>query len=158
MDTEEWVRALCGDSLRDARQRFGDLTCPQAESVKDDWRARFVGPSWLRALSPAQLSLLGFGGWWGKRLGAVNQPAGCTNLFGRDGDRTRFPMTLREGSSQLDGRPVLRLTYPEDARWPWRHATDELRALDEGHLMGMGVIDVPIARGQPFPFLLVRSG
>lgn len=144
---------LRGVSLGGLLERFADLPCATVEAVAGDWRASFIGPAWVRAVARPNLRLTGFARWWGKRL----DPDHSINLFEADGSREAFPMRLRVADSVFDGRPCLALTYPPESRWPWPHVRDELRPLDEDHLLGETRFDLPGLARLPFPFLLTRG-
>ena len=64
-------------------------------------------------------------------------------------------MTARIGPSRLDGKPAIIVSYPKDARSPWRRATDELRALDDKTLLGL-TWGIPGAPKSGTPFVLRR--
>jgi hypothetical protein len=79
--------------------------------------------------------------WCGKRFHA---PApGATSLDGEnllrsnDGVVGSIPLTVAVGPSREDGLPALIVSYPDDARWPWRNVHDELRPFGEGTLLGL---------------------
>lgn len=62
-----------------------------------------------------------------------------------------LPMTARVGTSRVDGRAALVLTYGSDAPWPWRNVTDEVRLVADGLLLGFSYNIVPgVVVGVPF--------
>lgn len=62
-----------------------------------------------------------------------------------------LPMTARVGTSRVDGRAALVLTYGSDAPWPWRNVTDEVRVVADGLLLGFSYNIVPgVVVGVPF--------
>ncbi len=130
---------------------FGQL---ELTVIGGTWRASFTGPGWLRVIAPRGLFLLRFGGWWGKELQANGSGV---NLFQRGGKHfAAFPITVKTGTSRLDGKPCLIVRYSKDAGFPWAHVIDELRRLDDDTLFGMTIFDLPGMRGFPLPFLLQR--
>ncbi|MDY0105467.1 MAG: hypothetical protein RBS27_02245 [Giesbergeria sp.] len=139
-----------GLSLAHLRQVFGRLPLPPVAMRTGFYRARFIGPWWLRGSGP----LGGLPGWQGKRFLA---PDLATNvLLCRGRPIERFELHCTESASPINGRPSVLLDYGAQAPRPWRWVRDELRALDGDRLLGMTVIDLPGVRGQPFPFLLER--
>ena len=96
----ELSQSLRGRTLRHVLDRFSRLSAGDLEQLSGDWKAEFVGPRWLIAAAPLSLSLVGFRGWWGKRLFAEKS----ANLFD-GGTRTGYSMRLEVASSVFDGRP-----------------------------------------------------
>ena len=115
---------------------FQKAALPSTFQRSGFWRARFIGPWWLRILTEDT----------------------ATNVLAR-GDSTidALSMQARECPSALDGKPVVALTYGASGPIPWRWVTDELRALDDHTLLGMTRIDLPLLRLMVFPFLLERE-
>lgn len=144
-----------GLSLARLRQVFGSLPAPPLSMRSGFYRARFIGPWWLRWFGPLGVALGGLPGWQGKHF---LTPDHATNVLQRRGIRTeRLQLHCTEGPSPMDGRPSVLLDYGARAPCPWRWVRDELRALDAHRLLGMTVIDVPGLRGRMFPFLLERQ-
>ena len=101
------------------------------------------------------MALAGLRDWWGKELSGFG-PA--HNLVRRRGELVRtLPMQLGLSTSRVDGKACAVLRYGAESPFPWPHVIDELRALNDGELLGMSVIDFPILRDHAFPFLLVRE-
>lgn len=143
------------------RNLFATLV-PPAPAMRDGFfRARFIGPFWLRAPAPLSVHLLGLPNWQGKRF---LTPDTATNQVIRNGQAQEYlRMTVLQGSSLIDGKDGLALHYlvqPDGtpAPAPWRWVRDELRAIDNDTLLGMTVIDQPLLRALAFPFLLERAG
>lgn len=151
--------ALRQASLARLKAHFRTLTPPAASECHGFFRARFVGPAWLRWSAPPSLALAGLGGWLGKRFLSVET---ATNIVRRRGRlQQRLTMRLVAGPSQVDGRDGLALHYlPEGGRAapvPWRWVRDEVRVLDAQTWLCMTVINLPLLRYFSFPFLLVRA-
>lgn len=147
--------ALSKAPLRRIRQVFESLE-PAPASMRDGFfRARFIGPWWLRASAGPSVALSGLPGWQGKRF--LDADTATNVLRGRAGSVEKLRMRCREGRSLVDGRPGIALHYGSEAVPPWRWIVDELRALDDDTLLGMTVIDLPLLRGLAFPFLLRRE-
>jgi len=141
-------------SIRELQQLFGTLGVPPTPP-SGLYRAEFIGPTWLRLSGRPGVSLAGLPRWLGKRfLG----PDSATNvLAGKDGNTEKLHMHCATVSSSIDGRPSLVLTYGPRAPRPWRWVRDELRYIDDRMLLGMTVIEQPLLRRLPLPFLLVRD-
>lgn len=101
---------------------------------------------------------LGLPGWVGKRF----EPARDGSVTGvnllRDeaggGLREHLEMRASVAPSRLDGAPALAVTYAPDAPLPWRRIRDEFRALPDGTLLGMTVLDVRGLGGLGTPLVL----
>jgi len=133
---------------------FADLPAPDLTSIHGTWHAAFVGPAWLRWLAPRGLSLLHFGGWWGKE---ISSDGTGFNYFQRSGEMQHaFPMQVMITASLIDSKPCLAVHYPPDAIFPWRFVVDELRHVDEGSLLGLTIVNKPGLRTFPTPFLLTH--
>jgi hypothetical protein len=146
-------------SVRSLQRAFRDAPAPELGALVGNHEARFAG--WLRVGGPLAMRLTGMPGWWGKRF---RTPAGDDdllegeNLLLRGGRLVEsIPMRARIGSSRVDGRPALLISYPPDARWPHRRVNDELRPLDEGTLLGLS-FGLPLAPRGGAPFILHRRG
>lgn len=142
-------------SLSGLKQRFAAATLPTEAQRRGFWRARFVGPLWLRLGGMPACYLGGLWGWRGKKF---LTPDSATNVLARgQGTVDALSMQARVQPSALDGGAVVALTYGASGPVPWRWVTDELRALDEHTLLGMTRLDLPLLRGLAFPFLLERE-
>jgi hypothetical protein len=146
-------------SLRALHRAFREAPTPELARLIGSHEAEFVGPAWLRLPSPLTMRLTGMPGWCGK---AFRTPAeGGDSLEGENLLRRRgqlvpsIPMSAELAPSRVDGRPALVVSYPPDARWPWRRVNDELRALDERTLLGL-TFGIPGAPRGGSPFLLHR--
>ncbi|MFP5411017.1 MAG: hypothetical protein ACLGG6_08580 [Gammaproteobacteria bacterium] len=159
--TDDRHAQLTGASLGKLRDLFATLPPPSAAMRDGFFRARFIGPFWLRAPAPLSVHLMGLPNWQGKRF---QTPDTATNRVIRNGQETEYLcMTLLPGPSLVDGKDGLALHYlvqPDGTASPapWRWVRDELRALDDDTLLGMTVIDQPLLRLLAFPFLLERAG
>ena len=139
---------------------FATLAPPDLVSLPGYHCGQFVGPGWLRAIAPRGLVLLHLGGWWGKEL--LPDFTG-TNLV-RPGGRRRggqlqrsFALRVEIAASAIDGKPAAIVRYGAGSPFPWPYVTDELRRLDDDHLLGMTVVPAGVLRRLPLPFLLVRT-
>jgi hypothetical protein len=137
--------------LSTLKHHFATAGLPSAAKRAGLWRARFIGPWWLRLGGRPGVALSGLRGWQGKRF---LTPDHATNVLDSG---EALSMQCRECPSSLDGGPVAALSYGADGPVPWRWVTDELRALDERTLLGMTVINLPLLRHFAFPFLLERD-
>ena len=142
-------------SLATLRQLFNTLSPAGPDLRNGFFRARFIGPAWLRLSAGPCVALSGLPGWQGKRFLDSSQ---ATNILLRHGKvQEKFHMQCSERPSLIDGRPGVDLSYGEQGPIPWRWLRDELRVLDENTLLGMTVIDLPLLRNLAFPFLLSRD-
>lgn len=142
-------------TLADLRQAFRDAALPSLSQRSGFWRARFIGPWWLRLGGRPGVALSGLRGWQGKRF---LTPETATNVLRHaHGDVEALTMLCRDAVSDLDGCPVAALSYGSAGPVPWRWVTDELRALDDRTLLGMTRIDLPGLRRLALPFLLERD-
>ncbi|MES2919462.1 MAG: hypothetical protein V4729_12705 [Pseudomonadota bacterium] len=151
--------ALRQASIRELKALFSTLPPPDAALRHGFFRARFIGPAWLRLSGRPGVALSGLPGWQGKRFLTTDD---ATNVL-KKGDALTQALAMRvtPGLSQVDGRPGLALHYVAQAGvpapFPWRFVRDELRAVDAHTLLGMTVVDLPVLRHLAFPFLLERE-
>src|SRR5690554_2327963 len=82
------VDALSNASLRRIRQMFGLLEPAPAEMRAGAFRARFIGPWWLRASAGPSIALSGLLGWWGKRFLDAETATNVLDRAGGDGSRS----------------------------------------------------------------------
>ena len=142
-------------SLKGLKQRFATATLPTEAQRRGFWKARFIGPLWLRLGGMPSCYLGGLWGWLGKKFLTADS---ATNVLARGaGTIDALSMQARVQPSALDGGAVVALTYGASGPIPWRWVTDELRALDEHTLLGMTRLDLPLLRRFVFPFLLERE-
>jgi hypothetical protein len=147
-------------SMSQLKALFSSLEPPSAAMRRGFFRARFIGPFWLRLLGRPSVEVSGLPGWQGKKFLSADD---ATNVL-KKGERFNEALSMRivHGTSRVDGRTGLALHYvPEGgtaAPVPWRWVRDELRAVDPDTLLGMTVVDLPVLRSVPFPFLLEREG
>jgi len=134
---------------------FKTLECPEDSAINGDYAAEFIGPSWLRFIAPKLLPLGGLSGWYGKRL---LDDGGAINLLGPQDQLTAdITMVRSEQPSFFGTGNALCLTYDGRAPIGLRGLRDELRSLDEQTLLGLTVVDWPVLRKLPMPFLLRRN-
>ncbi|MDN4162059.1 hypothetical protein [Nocardioides abyssi] len=146
-------------SVRSLRRAWSGLRPLAPEEVlAGDLRASFVAP--LRTVAPRGLGLIGLRAWHGKRFRREGTALVGVNLVRRDGALVEtLPMTVHLGVSLLDGLPAVVVSYPRSAPRPWPWVRDELRALPDGTVVGMTVVDLPGLRSLGgTPFLLVPGG
>jgi hypothetical protein len=143
-------------------QIFREAQEPTLDTLVGFHEGSFAGPAFVRLPAPLFMALTGMPGWFGKEFDPPgSDPALLSgrNLVWRRGAVGRsITMLAQVAPSRVDGRLALVLSYPSDARWPWRRTTDELRPLDDQTLLGVGFVDAPLIRGLPLPFLLRRRG
>lgn len=119
-------------------------------------RAQTVGPFWMRLPAPLFLAATGMPGWVGKEFAPPSSPDADElsghNLVDDHGiAEPSLPMTARLGTSRLDGRAALVLTYAAHAPFPWRNVVDEVRSIGEGRLLGISYDIIPrVPVGVPF--------
>lgn len=143
-------------SIGELRRLFATLDPPSTGQLAGFYRADFIGPWCLRASGRPGVALLGLPRWQGKRF--LNHEI-ATNIVGLLSEaREKLTMVVSPAASALDGRPCVALTYGAGAPLPWRWITDELRAFDDRHLLGMTRLGHPWLRRSALPFLLTRAG
>lgn len=147
--------ALSKASLSGIRQVFQGLEPVPVPMREGFFQARFIGPWWLRASAGLSIALSGLPGWQGKRF--LDTDTATNVLSGANGRVEKLRMHCLVGTSLIDGRLGVALHYGRDAVLPWRWIVDELRVLDDGTLLGMTVINLPVLRHLAFPFLLRRE-
>ena len=139
-------------SFKEFPKLFSTLSHKNKARPEGIFRATFIGPVWLRVLSPPTLSISGMHGWWGKQF--FNDST-AYNLVHISGETKRsIHMQLSNVTSALDGKPALGLIYPREAPFPWRYIIDELRWLDPNAILGMTHINNKNLQNLAFPFLL----
>jgi hypothetical protein len=142
-------------SLKTLRQVFSELPPAPTTARSGFYRARFIGPAWLRLGAGPSVALGGLPGWQGKRF---IDPFTATNVLRRREQLVeKFTMHSNERPSLVDGKPGVDLSYGSTGPIPWRWLRDELRQLDDDTLLGMTVIELPLFNRLAFPFLLSRD-
>jgi hypothetical protein len=137
------------------RRLFARLQPPEAGQLNGFFRARFVGPFWMRWSGPSTLSLTGLPGWQGKRFLGNAQATNVLKVKGQEREALR--MTVVPGQSLVDGKAGIALHYGTEAPRPWRWVRDELRVIDENTILGITIVDAPVIRHFRFPFVLERA-
>jgi len=133
---------------------FESLPAPDDTLVNGQYLAEFIGPAWLTAIAPRLLPLGGLAGWAGK---SFKENSEAINLMRKDSNlEERVPMVRCTERSAIDTHKGLTLTYDKRAPLPLRSLRDELRSLDNNTLLGMTIVDLPLIRRLPMPFLLRR--
>lgn len=151
--------ALHTASLAELKALFATLPDPAPEQRRGFFRARFIGPAFIRLSARPTLEITGLPGWQGKKfLGAD----AATNILRRGTDTVeRLAMRVTPVTSYADGRAGLALTYPPQggraAPAPWRWVRDEIRQLDAQNILAFTYVDLPLLRHIGFPFLLTRE-
>lgn len=141
-------------SLGSLQTLFETLHPPSFALCHGNFRADFIGPAWLRMTAPPAIAASGLRGWRGKCFLEAGQAVNRVMRGGRE--EQVLPMTAAIRPSLRDDTPVLALTYGASSPLPWRFVCDEVRQLDEDHLLAMTVIDLPGLRRLGVPFLLTR--
>lgn len=141
-------------SLASFRSLFVSLTAPALATVQGVYQSAFVGPLWLRTIAGPGLYPVGLGGWWGKQFDGRGQG---DNIVRRGGQlTTRLAVTLVQRASLIDDQPCLAVLYQPQSPFPWPWVVDELRSLDERHLLGMTLVSRPPLNKLALPFLLTH--
>lgn len=151
------MRVVSRHTVASLRRQWVALAAPRLEDLAgSDFEAAFVSP--LRYVGPPGLTLLGLPRWFGKRFrGTGTRLTGVNLLLGDGGVTERLPMWVEIGPSLADDEPAALVHYAVDAPRPWRWVRDELRVLDDRHLVGMTYVDLPgLRRLSRVPFLLAR--
>lgn len=133
---------------------FRDLAAPGLADLNGDFQSALVGPGWFQSVSRFSLRYGGLPDWYGKRFDAAGK--GINLLQQHGAFQTTMPMQVRVEPSRLDGKPAAVVHYGSASPLPWRHVIDELRVLEGDTLLGMTLLDLPLMRGLPLPFLLYR--
>jgi hypothetical protein len=149
-----------GSSVRSLLRAFREAREPKLEAIVGAFEGSYAGPAIVRLPAPLFMAITGMPGWFGKEFDPPGSDATVLsgrNLIRRHGSLDRsIPMRARVAPSRIEGRLALVLSYPSDARWPWRRTTDELRPLDDETLLGIGFVDAPVIRRLALPFVLRR--
>ena len=148
--------ALHSASFSKIREVYQSLNTVEAEARHGFYRVSFIGPWWLRKTAAPGLSLSGFSGWQGKKF--LTSETATNILQSKQGITEKFIMQCTQVKSAVDGRISVALSYDEHAPLPWRWVTDELRQLDENTWLCMTVVNLPILKYFPLPFLLEKDG
>ncbi|NHB58636.1 hypothetical protein G9F32_11510 [Acinetobacter sp. 194] len=149
------VEDLQQASLAEIRKTFLQLSSPDEAFRVGFFRASFIGPFWLRKTAHPSLALTGLPNWLGKQF---KDPQHATNILNTAKGRIeKYVMSCLHGPSKLDGQITVYLDYGMSAPMPWRWVRDELRVLNGHTLLCMTIIDLPILRHFPMPFLLSRE-
>lgn len=142
-------------SIGKLKQVFRAASPVNAQELTGFYPGLPAGPWWFRLNSKPTMALTGFGGWLGKQFLGNDK---AVNLFQTpQGKEQRFPMTFTRRASHIDGKDVLVLLYPSDARAPWCWVTDELRRTEDGNILGMTFVEAPVIRHMVFPFVLLSE-
>lgn len=141
-------------SLAEIKSIYQKLKPAPMEMRQGIYQAQFIGPWWITKSAGPSLSLSGLAGWYGKRF---IQSDKATNLLMNRGEKSeKLEMRCADVVSLIDGAPTVALSYGEKAPMPWRWVIDELRTYDDQTLLCMTIVQLPILRHFPFPFILCR--
>jgi hypothetical protein len=152
MPVNQQIKLLNRKPLSAFKPLYGTLIPPDADSLHGTYRGVFIGPPWLRSIAPIGLSLLSFGGWWGKIL--KNGKTGL-NIYKRSGELQKSnPVNLSTQSSLVDGKPSVIVKYSKENPFPWPYVIDELRSLDDKCILGLTITNVGLLNRIALPFLL----
>ena len=146
-------------SIGNLHKAFRAAGAPELEHLVGQHEAQYAGPLWMRASGAPTMTLTGMPKWYGKRFRAPESDEstleGVNLLRTRDGLEMSLPMRAELAPSRVDGLPALIVSYPSDARWPWRGVNDELRPIGEETLLGLTFGLMPGFFGG-VPFMLHR--
>ena len=147
-----WIEQFNTLSFSEFPDFFSRLQHDDSTRPDGFFKATFIGPGWLRRLSPLTLSLSGMHGWWGKQF----MSDGTTYNLVKPSEQLKrsIAMRLTTVTSALDNRPAFGVIYPREAPFPWRYVIDELRWLDQTALLGMMHVNNNLLQKIAFPFLL----
>ena len=149
------VEDLQHASLKELRSIFEKLPAPDDDFRAGFFSAQFIGPWWIRLTARPSLHVTGLPHWQGKKF---KTPELATNiLYSPQGLTEKYLMNCVHGPSMVDQQQAVYLDYGSQAPRPWRWIRDELRVLNEHSMLCMTVIDIPVLRHFPFPFVLSRK-
>lgn len=134
---------------------FKTLPAPEESSRQGFYRARFIGPLWLRKSAGPSVALAGLTQWQGKQFVTSTQAVNIV-LVGQQ-RQSKLSMTCSTKPSRLDQKPALVLSYGRLAPIPWRWVRDEIRQHRDDEWLGVTIIDLPVLRHIAFPFLLKKT-
>ena len=145
-------------SLHDVRRAFAAAPEPELAVLIGIHAGKALGPLWLRGPAPALMALTGMAGWYGKSLRSDGSDVLVGENLVRRGDSIEpsIPITATLAPSRVDGRAAIVVSYPPDARFPWRRVKDELRPLDGNTLLGL-TFGIPAMPADGVPFVLRRT-
>ena len=151
------VRMLQSRTPDELRSFFGTLSAPDFSEMKGEYRATLLdqGCPFFGAFNLAVLNNPGNGFWMGKAFTPLGENSGHGyNMFFRKGKIVRkFCMKTDLAPSRWDGKKSFRLTYVVyNSLCGWVGMEDEVRKVDEGIYLGIGVYG-PF-RHTPLAFLL----
>lgn len=142
--------------MREFRPLYQRLDMPLVEELAGTHHGQVVGPRWLRTAAPALLTLLGMGGWCGKRFESDGRGLNLVQRNGRE--QEIMPMRVQIRPSLVDAKPTVVITYPaETSPFPWPRIIDEVRRLDETRLLGLTIVQQRGLRRFSVPFLLEKQ-
>lgn len=141
-------------SFKKLAKLFSGLESADENKSVGVYEAEFIGPWWYRNTAGVSVGLVGLPRWKGKRICGKGN---AINLLAKKASVEEFvPMRVAAQISRLDRRASLVLTYPDDSPFLLRYFIDELRQLDENTILAMTIVDLPLLKYLPFPFLLHR--
>lgn len=141
-------------SINSYLDAFAGLPAVDETAAMGEYRAEFIGPWWLRRVAPLGTGLVGLRGWCGKRIEGHGRAINRVRRRGRIEDRV--PMNAAVQVSRVDGAPALVFTYPDSSPFLLRFFIDELRWYDDHLILAVTIVDLPLLRQIPMPFLLHR--
>ena len=152
MDLLDITNQLNQKPFREFKPFFSGLNAVDPQTLCGRFAAAFVGPGWLRTITPPSLAMLGFRNWCGKRF--IDGGLSGENLFGKDIIREKYPFVTSLNGSVLDDKTSLVIQYSRGCPFPWMYVIDELRQLDETRILGMTILNLKRIPKIPFPFIL----
>lgn len=139
-------------SLFAFKDLFATLQPPSPDALRGIYKGFFVGPGWVRVLVRPLLTITRMGDWRGKDF---DRQGNAVNLVMHKGQiERRFPMSLEERASLIDGKPGLTLSYASTNPFPWPWIIDELRSLEPGLVLGMTMLKLRPLQYLALPFVL----
>lgn len=134
---------------------FSALPAVDEDLAVGDYQAEFLGPWWFRNSAGIGVGLVGLPCWKGKQIQGKGR---AVNLLGKIGAlKPAVPMNVAVQVSRIDGNAALVLTYPSGSPFLLGYFIDELRHLDENTIMAITIVNLPLIRNLPMPFLLHRQ-
>lgn len=141
-------------SLSWYRQHFSSLNAVSEADAIGEYQAVYVGPFWLRIGARLSEPIIGLSGWTGKR---IMGDGAATNRVKRSGTVQDYcAMSAAPGISAIDGGDALVFSYSAKSPGLLRFFKDELRQYDDKTILGFAVINLPLLRHMPLPFVLEK--
>lgn len=143
-------------SYRDSMDLFGRLPAPSFEEMHGEYRAELLDQGRPVFLWSSLIVVHLKGRWLAKAFAPEGPDTGRGYNVFVIGDRVVRGTRMRTdiGPSQHDGRPAFRLDYSVYMRGPLGTMRDEIRKVNDGLYLGVGVAGYTTWMRRPSPFLL----